>query len=86
MHMASSVTGQKRHVHAQQAAQQNLALAAANAAAQQNYLIDFAPPIVPDDVGIYFVIECTLTTFVISVVLFGILSLMSGAMRDQMAA
>src|SRR6185437_10772715 len=71
---------------AYQAAQQNLALAAANAAAQQNYLIDFAPPIVPDDVGIYFVIECTLTTFVISVVLFGILSLMSGAMRDQMAA
>ena len=65
------------------AAQQGLALAQADAARKENYLVDYAPPYTPDRAGIEFVMEYTLTTLVLSLVLFGIGSLVIGAMRDQ---
>ena len=65
------------------AAQQGLSVARADAARKQNYLIDFAPPYRPDKQNIEFALFYTLTAAIVSLVLFGIGSLIAGAMRDQ---
>jgi capsular polysaccharide transport system permease protein len=66
-----------------QAAQQGLVVARANAARQQNYLIDFAPPSAPNKATVYVPTVYTLTVLLISLVAFGIGSLVTGAFRDQ---
>ena len=68
---------------AYQAAQQQLAVARANAVRQQNYLIDFAPPSTPDKATVYIPTVYTLTVLLIALVAFGIGSLLTGAFRDQ---
>jgi capsular polysaccharide transport system permease protein len=68
---------------AYQAAQQGLVVARADASRQQNYLIDFVPPYRPDKQNIEFALVYTLTALIASLVLFGIGSLIGGAMRDQ---
>jgi capsular polysaccharide transport system permease protein len=64
-------------------AQQGLAVARADAARKQIYLIDFAPPYRPDKQNIEFAVFYTLTALIVSLVLFGIGSLIAGALRDQ---
>jgi capsular polysaccharide transport system permease protein len=64
-------------------AQQGLSVARADAARQENYLIDFVPPERPDKQNIEFALVYTLTALVTSLVLFGIGSLVGGALRDQ---
>lgn len=64
-------------------AQQGLAVARADAARKQNYLVDFAPPSEPDKATQYFPLVYTTTAFVVSLLAFGIGSLMVGAFRDQ---
>ena len=65
------------------AAQQGLELAREDAARKQNYLIDFAPPYRPDSAGFLLILEYSVITLIISLVLFGIGSLVTGALRDQ---
>jgi capsular polysaccharide transport system permease protein len=65
------------------AAQQGLELARQDAARKQNYLIDFAPPYKPDSAGFLLILEYSAITLIISLVLFGIGSLVTGALRDQ---
>jgi capsular polysaccharide transport system permease protein len=65
------------------AAQQGLTVARADAARQQNYLVDFIPPYLPDKQNLEFAVVYTLTALVTSLVLFAIGSLVGGAMRDQ---
>lgn len=65
------------------AAQQGLALARADADRQQNYLFDFAPPSKPDRSTLYFPLRYSLTAFLGALLVFGIGSLMAGALRDQ---
>ncbi|HTJ63335.1 MAG TPA: hypothetical protein VL899_05950 [Alphaproteobacteria bacterium] len=65
------------------AAQQGLELAHADAARRQNYLINFAPPSRPESQKWDFALTYTATIFVVSLALFGIGSLLFGAMRDQ---
>jgi capsular polysaccharide transport system permease protein len=64
-------------------AQQGLEVARADAAHKQIYLIDFAPPYRPDKQNIEFAVFYTLTALVASLLLFGIGSLVAGALRDQ---
>ena len=65
------------------AAQQGLEVARENAAGKQNYLVAFAPPYRPDSAGYMLVAEYAAITLIISLVLFGIGSLVTGALRDQ---
>jgi capsular polysaccharide transport system permease protein len=65
------------------AAQQGLALARADAARQQAYLVDFAPPSESDRATQSFPQFSTLAAFLVSLLTFGIGSLMIGALRDQ---
>ena len=65
------------------AAQQGLAVARADAARKQNYLIDFTPPYLPDKATIWLPLEYTATAFFASLLIYGISSLMIGAFRDQ---
>jgi len=65
------------------AAEQGLALARADAARQQNYLVDFAPPSAPDKATQSFPLVYTTTAFIVALLAFGIGSLMVGAFRDQ---
>jgi capsular polysaccharide transport system permease protein len=65
------------------AAQQGLAVARAQAARKQNYLVAFAPPATPDRPTIYFPLLYTLGTFLISLLAYVVGSLMAGALRDQ---
>lgn len=69
--------------NAYQAAQQGLEVARADAARQESYLIDFAPPYLPDKASILIPIEYTLAVFGASLVLFGIGSLIAAAFRDH---
>jgi capsular polysaccharide transport system permease protein len=64
-------------------AQQGLAVARADAAHKQIYLVDFAPPYRPDKQSVEFAVFYTLTALIASLVLFGIGSLIAGALRDQ---
>lgn len=65
------------------AAQQGLAVARADVARKQAYLVDFAPPNEPDQPSIYFRLIRTLTVFLISLVIYGFGSLVVGSFRDQ---
>ncbi|MBV9756871.1 MAG: hypothetical protein JO047_07440 [Alphaproteobacteria bacterium] len=65
------------------AAQQGLTVARAEAARQETYLVDFAPPSAPDSPTIWFPITFTAGTFLITLVVFGVSSLMLSALRDQ---
>ena len=65
------------------AAQQGLTVARADAARQQTYLVDFAPPSVPDRPTQWFPITYSVSALLISLVTFGIGSLLVGAFRDQ---
>jgi capsular polysaccharide transport system permease protein len=65
------------------AAQQGLAVARADAAQKQIYLVDFAPPYRPDRENIEFAMFYSVTALIVSLVLFGISSLVAGAVRDQ---
>jgi capsular polysaccharide transport system permease protein len=69
--------------NAYQEAQQGLAIARADAARQQSYLVDFAPPYLPDKASFTIPVLYTFTVFVSSLVLFGIGSLIAGAFRHQ---
>ena len=69
--------------NAYQAAQQGLAVARADAARQQSYLVDFAPPYLPDKASVTVPILDVLTVGVASLVLFGIGSLIAAAFRDH---
>ncbi|HEV2300802.1 MAG TPA: hypothetical protein VGR91_04460 [Stellaceae bacterium] len=69
--------------NAYQAAQQGLEVARADAARQQSYLVDFAPPYLPDKASLTVPILYTLTVFAASLVLFGIGSLIAAAFRDH---
>jgi capsular polysaccharide transport system permease protein len=68
---------------AYQAALQGLVVARADAAAQQSYLVDFAPPGEPYKATQTFPLLYTLTAFLVSLLVFAIGSLMVGAFRDQ---
>jgi capsular polysaccharide transport system permease protein len=68
---------------AYQAAQKGLEVARADAARQQSYLVDFAPPYLPDKPSLEVPVLYTLTVFVASLILFGIGSLLAGAFRDH---
>lgn len=65
------------------AAQQGLTVARADAARQQTYLVDFAPPSEADLPTQWFPITYTVSALLVSLVAFGIGSLMVGALRDQ---
>jgi capsular polysaccharide transport system permease protein len=65
------------------AAQQGLSVARADAATKQNYLIDFAPPYTPPNSSLLNALLDALTVLLSTLVLFGIVSLMAGAIRDQ---
>ena len=69
--------------NAYQAAQQGLEVAHADAARQVSYLVDFAPPYVPDKPSLTIPVVYTLTVFIASLVLFGIGSLIAAAFRDH---
>jgi capsular polysaccharide transport system permease protein len=64
-------------------AQQGLAVARADAAHKQIYLVDFAPPYRPDRENIEFALFYTVTALIVSLVLFAVISLIAGALRDQ---
>lgn len=64
-------------------AQQGLSVARADAARTQNYLIVFAPPNEPDTGNVTSSTIYTLSVFLGALLLFGIVSLMFGAFRDQ---
>ncbi|HVH76263.1 MAG TPA: hypothetical protein VM755_15220 [Stellaceae bacterium] len=69
--------------NAYQAAQQGVEVARADAARQQSYLVDFAPPYLPDKASFAVPLLYVLTVFITSLVLFGIGSLIAAAFRDH---
>jgi capsule polysaccharide export protein KpsE/RkpR len=60
-----------------------LAVARADAASKQNYVVDFAPPHTPDRPGMGMVLQYAGTVLILTLVLFGLGSLIAGAMKDQ---
>jgi capsular polysaccharide transport system permease protein len=66
-----------------QAAQQGLVLARADAAQQQNYVVPFVPPILPDHPTAPDPLDDTFITFLACVGLYGIGNLLFSAFRDQ---
>lgn len=69
--------------NAYKAAQQGLEVARADAARQVSYLIDFAPPYLPNRSNVSIPIVYTVTVLISSLVLFGIGSLIAAAFRDH---
>jgi len=69
--------------NAYQSAQQGLAVARADAARQENYLVDFAPPVEPDQPTLWFPMTYTATVLVGSLLALGFGSLIVGAFRDH---
>jgi capsular polysaccharide transport system permease protein len=65
------------------AAQQGLAVARADAARKETYLIDFAPPRAPDRPSLYFSGFIILSVLIGTLVIFGFGNLLIGAFRDQ---
>jgi len=65
------------------AAQQGLAVARADAARKQSYLVDFVQPGYPDRPTLYFYVDYLAATFLGSLFLYAVFSLMAGAFRDQ---
>jgi capsular polysaccharide transport system permease protein len=66
-----------------QSAQQGLAVARADAARKQNYMVDFVAPGHPTHPTKWTTIDYTVTTFFAALVLYAVLSLTAGALRDQ---
>ena len=71
--------------NAYMAAQQGLVVARADAAAKQNYIIDFAPPNLPERMSYLVPIEASVTVLLVGLLLFGFGGLVLGAARDQVA-
>jgi capsular polysaccharide transport system permease protein len=69
--------------NAYQAAQQGLAVARADAARKQSYLVDFVAPTYPDRPSRAFYSFFLASAFFGSLLLYAIVSLMAGAFRDQ---
>jgi capsular polysaccharide transport system permease protein len=69
--------------NAYQSAQQGLVVARADAARKQIYLIDYSPPYRPDKQNIEFAVFYTVCALISTLLLFGIGSLIAGALRDQ---
>ncbi len=69
--------------NAYMAAQQGLAVARADAATKQNYLVDFIPPDLPQHESYTYPVEATVTVFLSALLLFAFGSLVMGAARDQ---
>lgn len=67
------------------AAQQGLVVARADAAAKQNYLIDFAPPSFPDRLDYSYPLEVIASVLLVALLVFGFGSVAAGAARDQIA-
>ena len=65
------------------AAEQGLAVARADAARKQNYLIDFAEPTLPDRADPYHALTVTLSVFFGTLLAYAVGSLLAGALRDQ---
>jgi len=65
------------------AAQQGLAVARADAARKETYLVDFAPPRAPDRPSFYFSAFVVFSVFIGTLVAFGFGNLLIGAFRDQ---
>jgi capsular polysaccharide transport system permease protein len=65
------------------AAQQGLAVARADAARKENYLVDFVAPSRPDQPTSWFPITYVATAFIGSLFLYAVGSLIGGAFRDQ---
>ncbi len=70
--------------NAYMAAQQGVVVARADAAKQQNYLVDFIPPTLPQHATDTFPIQATATVFLSMLLVFAFGSLVLGAARDQM--
>jgi capsular polysaccharide transport system permease protein len=66
-----------------QSAQQGLVIARADAAAKQNYVVDFAPPVLPDHPTLPDPLIASFTTFLVFLALYGIFNLLFAAFRDQ---
>lgn len=69
--------------NAYMAAQQGLAVARADAATKQNYLVDFVQPDLPQHESYTYSVEATVTVFLSALLLFAFGSLVMGAARDQ---
>ncbi len=69
--------------NAYMAAQQGLAVARADAATKQNYLVDFIQPDLPQHESYTYPVEATVTVFLSALLLFAFGSLVMGAARDQ---
>ena len=65
------------------AAQQGLAVARADAATKQNYLVDFVPPTLPERMSYLYPMQITATVFLSMLLVLTFGSLVMGAARDQ---
>ncbi len=65
------------------AAEQGLAVARADAARKQNYLIDFAEPVLPDRADPFYALTVTLSVLIGTLIAYAVGSLLAGALRDQ---
>ena len=70
--------------NAYMAAQQGVVVARADAATQQNYLVDFVPPNLPQRMSLQYPTEVTGTVFLSMLLVLAFGSLMMGEMRDQL--
>ena len=62
-------------------AQNGLAVARADVAAKQNYLVDFAPPYAPDNQNLWLALIYGVTVLIASMLMFGLASVVYGAAR-----
>lgn len=64
-------------------AEQGLVVARADAARKQDYLIDFVPPVLPDQPSLDTPLTVTLSVFLATLLGMATISLVAGALRDQ---
>jgi capsular polysaccharide transport system permease protein len=64
-------------------AQQGLVVARADAAGKRNYLVDFAPAMLPQRANLAVPLQYILSVFLGSLVFFGFFSILTGAFQDQ---
>ncbi len=70
--------------NAYMAAQQGVVVARADAAKQQNYLVDFVPPNLPQRMSFQYPVQVTITVCLSMLLVLAFGSLMMGATRDQL--
>ncbi len=70
--------------NAYMSAQQGVVVTRADAATQQNYLVDFVPPNLPQRMSLRYPTEVTATVFLSMLLVLAFGSLMMGATRDQL--